>query len=107
MAATIAVSTALATIPSTHLLHMARSSTTPAFTQRDGCDAKRQIDIPRIESLLNAGWKSNTPFDRDRSGTLAISLDMREWDPAHDKHKLPLVAKTFLEAGARLDPHNA
>src|SRR3569623_2113819 len=62
--------------------------------------------LPAIENLLQRGWDPNTPFDTERNGAMNTLLNICEWDPGHDRRKMLIIARTLLEAGARLDTHN-
>ncbi|MBS0363477.1 MAG: winged helix-turn-helix domain-containing protein [Proteobacteria bacterium] len=74
--------------------------------QQDAKEAIRKLDVVRIEGLIRAGWNPNTAFDTEGNGALNVLLNMCEWDPGHDRRKMVLMARTLMEAGARLDSHN-
>ena len=78
-----------------------------AYSQQDARQAIRELDVDRIEAMLRAGWNPNTAFDNEGNGALNILLNMCEWNPAHDRQRMLLMARTLTEAGARLDTHNA
>lgn len=73
---------------------------------REGADAIRRMDVPRIEQLLGEGWDPNAPYDDQGNGAIVWALNICEWDPAHDRQRLLLVVRTLIDGGARLDTHN-
>jgi len=81
---------------------------TPAAipSQRDAQAALRRLDVGQIETMLAAGWDPNTPFNEVGDPALNILLGVCEWNPAHDRQRLLLMARTLLEGGARLDTRN-
>lgn len=87
---------------------MIGSSTTfvPRFTQQDAVVAIRRLDVERIEALLRAGWNPSTPWDNQGNGALNAALTICEWDPAHDRKRLLLMARTLIDGGARVDTRN-
>ena len=76
------------------------------FSQEDAKNAIRRLDVGKIEDLLRVGWNPNTPFDTEGNGALNILLNVCEWNPGHDRQQMVLMAKTLVDAGARLDSHN-
>lgn len=78
----------------------------PPPTQTEEKIALRSLDLHAIENLLQRGWDPNTPFDIERNGAMNTLLNICEWDPGHDRRKMLIIARTLLEAGARLDTHN-
>ena len=46
------------------------------------------------------------PMDADRNTPLNRLLDMCEWDPAHDRQRMLLMARTLYDAGTRLTDRN-
>ncbi|THD38234.1 MAG: hypothetical protein E7773_00280 [Sphingomonas sp.] len=68
--------------------------------------ALRSLDLRAVENLLQRGWDPNTPFDTERNGAMNTLLNICEWDPGHDRRKMLIIARTLLEAGARLDTRN-
>jgi DNA-binding winged helix-turn-helix (wHTH) protein len=90
-------------------LQALRASPPPAkrsFTQRDVDIAIRKLDVEKIETLLEAGWNPNTPFDDQDNGAMTAVLNICEWNPGHDRQRLLLMAWTLVEGGARLDHRN-
>jgi len=75
-------------------------------TQFEASNALRRLDVPQIETMLAAGWDPNTPFNEVGDPALNMLLNVCEWNPAHDRQRLLLVARTLLEGGARLDARN-
>jgi DNA-binding winged helix-turn-helix (wHTH) protein len=82
------------------------AKTAPPFTQRDAENAVRNLDVAKIDALLGKGWNPNAPFDKEGNGALNILLGMCEWNPAHDRNQMVLMARTLIDGGARLDSHN-
>ena len=78
----------------------------PSSSQVDARDALRRLDVARIEALLHAGWNPNTPFDSEGNGALHAVVEVCEWDPAHDRHKLMLIVRTLLDNHAQLELRN-
>jgi len=75
--------------------------------QAEAAYALRTLDLPKVQALLKDGWNPNTAFDEQGNGALNVLLQICEWDTGHDRRKLLLVARTLLDAGARVDTHNA
>jgi len=76
------------------------------ITQFEASNALRRLDVPQIEAMLAAGWNPNTPFNEVGDPALNMLLNVCEWNPAHDRQRLMLMARTLLEGGARLDARN-
>lgn len=86
--------------------HVDAAKTKITYTQSDAASAMRQLDIPKIEKMLAAGWNPNAEFDKEGTAALAYLLNMCEWDPGHDRRKMLLMTRTLLEGGAQLDHRN-
>lgn len=69
--------------------------------------ALRKLDIDRIDGFIAAGWDVNMAMDKDRNTALNRLLDMCEWDPAHDRRRMLLMARTLVDAGTRLADRNS
>lgn len=75
--------------------------------QRDALIAIRQMDVDRVQALLNAGWNPNTPIDEERDTALTMVLNICEWNPGHDRSRLLLLTRTMIEGGADVMARNA
>lgn len=75
-------------------------------TRSEAMSAIRTLDYAKVENLIGRGWNPNTAFDAEGNGAMNMLLNICEWDPAHDRRAMLLVARTLIEAGARLDTHN-
>jgi DNA-binding winged helix-turn-helix (wHTH) protein len=76
----------------------------PSIAQVDR--ALRTLDIRQIDSFIAAGWDVNMAMDGSRNTPLNRLLDMCEWDPAHDRRRMLLMARTLVDAGTRLTDRN-
>ena len=74
--------------------------------QREAGTAIRRLDVDKVESLLRAGWNPNTPFDKEGNGAWTVLLNICEWNPAHNRERMLLMARTLFEGGARIDIRN-
>lgn len=86
--------------------NISAANATHSISQRDAANALRNLDVPAVERMLAAGWDPNRPFDRERNGALNYLLNMCEWDRGHDRRRMLLMARTLVEAGARVDQRN-
>jgi DNA-binding winged helix-turn-helix (wHTH) protein len=77
-----------------------------AFAQSDVADAVRNLDIDAIERMLAAGWDPSTPWDKEGTDAFTMLLNHCEWDPAHDRRKMLMMARVLLEAGIKIDRRN-
>lgn len=68
--------------------------------------ALRKMDLAAIERLLAAGWDPNDPLDKDRNNALNLLLNNCEWDAAHDRRQMLLVARTLVDGGAQFAERN-
>ena len=84
----------------------AAMKTAQGFTQRDVEKAIRTLDVAAIERLIAAGWHPAQPWDKEGNDALTMVLNVCEWDPAHDRRKMLLMARTLIEAGAPIDHRN-
>ena len=76
----------------------------PSVAQVDR--ALRTLDVRQIDSFIAAGWDVNMVMDGSRNTPLNRLLDMCEWDPAHDRQRMLLMARTLVDAGTRLADRN-
>jgi DNA-binding winged helix-turn-helix (wHTH) protein len=76
----------------------------PSIAQVDR--ALRTLDVDRIDGFIAAGWDVNMVMDGSRNTPLNRLLDMCEWDPAHDRRRMLLMARTLVDAGTRLTDRN-
>ena len=103
----LAIALAAGTALTVRTLHDSRErARLQAVQMRDGADAIRRMDVPRIEQLLHEGWDPNAPYDEQGNGAIVWALNICEWNPAHDRQRLLLVVRTLIDGGARLDNHN-
>lgn len=77
-----------------------------AYTQRDVEEAIREIDIDAAERMLAAGWDPNTPWDKEGNDAFTALLNRCEWDPAHDRRQMLLMARTLIEGGVQIERRN-
>jgi DNA-binding winged helix-turn-helix (wHTH) protein len=71
-----------------------------AFTldQRRQIAAMRKLDVPALETMLNAGWNPNERYEPGGPDALQYLLNICEWDPNHDQRKALLAARTLIDA---------
>ena len=69
--------------------------------------ALRLLDVEQIEAFIATGWDVNMAMDADRNTPLNRLLDMCEWDPAHDRRRMLLMARTLIDGGTRLADRNS
>lgn len=105
LAGGLAILLVAGTVATTRLL-TASPAPLPSVTRTEAYNALRRLDIPELEALLAAGWDPNTPFNEVGDGALNTLLAICEWNPAHDRQRLLLAARTLLDGGARLDARN-
>lgn len=77
-----------------------------AYTQRDAAEAIRELDIDAVKRMVAAGWDPNTPWDKEGNDAFTALLNRCEWDPAHDRRRMLLMARTLIEAGVQIDRRN-
>jgi DNA-binding winged helix-turn-helix (wHTH) protein len=75
-------------------------------SQNEAASALRRLDVPAIEALIAAGWDPSNPWDKEGNDALSMLLNRCEWDPAHDRRKMLLMARTLIEGGAPIDRRN-
>jgi DNA-binding winged helix-turn-helix (wHTH) protein len=69
-------------------------------------EALKTLSLDAVERLIRAGWDPNASMDHDGNRALHYLVGDCEWDHGHDHHQMVLIARTLLEAGARLDVRN-
>lgn len=83
------------------------ASPPPDFSTAQVKATIRRLDVDRVEKMIEAGWKVDTPINPEGDTPLGFALGVCEWDPGHDPRKLQLMVRTLLDGGARLDHRNA
>ena len=78
----------------------------PRFSQTEITTAVRKMDIAKIEAMIAAGWDPSTPWDKEGTNAFTMLLNICEWDRAHDRRKMLMVARTMIEAGIDLELRN-
>lgn len=90
---------------------MASSAQPPSaaspVTSTEALLALRSLDVDQLRALMARGWDPNAPQFGDRNTATNMALEVCEWNPAHDREKLMLVVRMFLDSGERLDAYNA
>jgi DNA-binding winged helix-turn-helix (wHTH) protein len=84
----------------------ARVKPRTTYTQAEVSNALRKLDIAAIERMLAAGWDPSEPWDKEGNDALGVLLNRCEWEPAHDRRKMLLMARTLIEGGAPIDRRN-
>ena len=74
--------------------------------QRAQVTAIRHMDAGAIERMLVAGWDPNATYDQDGTTALTWLINMCEWDPQHDRRKMLLIARAFIDHGADISDRN-
>lgn len=77
-----------------------------SFSQRDVEEAIRKLDIEKVEAMLAAGWDPNTPWNMEGTDALTMVLNICEWDPAHSRRQMLMMARTLIDGGAKIDRRN-
>ena len=85
-----------------------RTSISPNFSpdQRAQIDAMRRLDQPAVQRMIVGGWDVNAPYDDVGTTALQWLLNQCEWDPAHDRRKMLLVARTIVDGGLNIQYRN-
>lgn len=78
----------------------------PTYAQHEAEGAIRELDIDAVKRMLAAGWDPNTPWDSEGNNAFTALLNRCEWDPAHDRRKMLLMARTLIEGGVQIDRRN-
>ncbi|MEO7748172.1 MAG: transcriptional regulator [Sphingomicrobium sp.] len=76
------------------------------FTEAEVKSKLRDLDVRAVERMIAAGWNAKTLFGKEQNDSLTYVLEICEWNPGHDRHKMLLMARTLLEAGVRVDRRN-
>lgn len=79
----------------------------PPVTETEALQALRSLDADQLRALMARGWDPNAPQFGDRNTATNMALEVCEWNPAHDREKLMLVVRMFIDSGERLDAYNA
>lgn len=86
---------------------LGNNKTVTTYTQAAAGEAIRKLDIGTIQRMLAAGWNPAEPWDKEGNHALNILLNRCEWDPAHDRRRMLLMARTLIEGGAPINRRNA
>lgn len=86
--------------------HRPVASASPAYSEREVKNALRNLEVGAVERMIAAGWDAKTLFGKERADSLSYVLEICEWNPAHDRQKMLIMARTLIEAGARVDRRN-
>ena len=84
----------------------AANKKSPAYSQRDVEKALRRLDIEAVERMIEDGWNPATVWDKEGNDALGALINQCEWDGAHDRRKMLLMARTLIEGGAPIDRRN-
>jgi len=76
------------------------------FIHPDAASALRRLDVGEIERMIAAGWSPAAPWDQEGNDALTMLLNHCEWNPAHDRRQMLLMARTLIEGGAPIDRRN-
>lgn len=83
-----------------------RAIATDQFSPRQAKYALRNLDAPKVETMLAAGWDANTHLDSVGTTALTYVIQICEWDHAHDRRKMLMMARTLIDAGADIVERN-
>lgn len=76
------------------------------FSQKEAAKALREMDIPKVERMLAAGWNANMRFDTVGTTPITYLIQVCEWDRAHDQRKMLNLARTLIDGGADIEERN-
>lgn len=76
------------------------------FSDLEVITALRRLDVAKIDQMLGAGWKPGV-VDHEGNNALNRLLEICEWDPAHDRTKMMIIARALLDGGVSYTQHNA
>lgn len=77
-----------------------------AFSNQEVHNAVKRLDVVKVDAMLAAGWDPSKPLDKWGSTPLTLTLEVCEWNPAHDREKMVMIARALLDKGAKLDYRN-
>ena len=80
--------------------------TSAPVSRTEVLQALRSLDSDKLRALMERGWNPNAPLDTDRNTATNLVLEVCEWNPSHDREKLMLVVRMFIDSGERLDGLN-
>lgn len=81
-------------------------TTASPVTTTEALQALRRLDADQLRALMARGWDPNAPRFGDRNTATNLALEICEWNPGHDREKLMLVVRMFIDSGERLDAYN-
>lgn len=108
----LAIGGGLAIIGALAIVALAPSQNAPAttssaaYSQSEAAKALRRLDVGAIDRMIAAGWNPAAPWDREGNDALTMLLDHCEWDRAHDRRQMLLMARTLIDGGAPIDRRN-
>jgi DNA-binding winged helix-turn-helix (wHTH) protein len=89
------------------LPRQARATTeVPTVSRRDALLALRNLDIDAVRHMIAAGWDVNRPLDTDGNTAVNLALEICEWDPGHDRHRLLMLVRLLADEGASMTRRN-
>lgn len=93
---------AVLTAPSQQL---AATKTSRVYSSREALIALRRLDVAKVDQMIAEGWK---PDALDKSGDNALNrlLEICEWDPAHDRAKMMVIARALIDGGVKFTQRN-
>lgn len=84
----------------------AGATRTHSYTKADVAEAFRKLDVEAVDRMIAAGWDPTLPWDKEGDSSLDFLLNVCEWDKAHDRRQMLLIARSLLEAGVEIDQRN-
>lgn len=102
----LATAALVATVPLVSAQNSAATQGPRVYSNAEAVIALRRLDIAKIDSMIAAGWKPDAPIDGDRNNALNRLLEMCEWQPAHDRARMLIVARTLIDGGVTLNVRN-
>jgi DNA-binding winged helix-turn-helix (wHTH) protein len=106
IAAALAIGIAALTVGLSSSQNASATSTVHKFSQREAATAIRELDVDAINRMIDAGWDPNSRFDKAGTDAFMFLLNICEWDRGHDRRKMLMIARSFLEAGADMTRRN-
>ena len=76
------------------------------YPYHETISALHRLDIANIDSMIADGWNPDAPLDADRNNALNRLIEMCEWNPAHDRAKMLLVARALVDGGINFHRRN-
>jgi len=86
--------------------HVPAAQARGVYSNHEVINALRRLDVAKIDAMIAAGWNPDAPLDVDRNNALNRLLEMCEWDPAHDRARMLIVARALIDGGIALDRYN-